>query len=137
MATKKSTGLIQGHATHRRTEVDYMATLLETVTLDDWKSVVTGAVTLAKSGDAQARNWLGQYLVGRPESKAPTAISVVVNQLRGHDAVVDRLSTPFINRHEMPSLYAPEPFAALVTQQIKDELNAKIKPANDGPANES
>jgi hypothetical protein len=51
MATRKpATGLIQGHATHHRTESDYMATILDTVTLDDWKDVVEGALVAAKGG---------------------------------------------------------------------------------------
>ena len=68
-----------------------MATLLESVTLDDWKEVVTGAVQAAKCGDAQARDWLGQHLVCKPESKAPTAVNVIVHQLQGKDKVLDTL----------------------------------------------
>ena len=47
--------LIRGVGTNRRTEGDYMAALLDTVTLDDWRDVVAGALQLAKGGDAQAR----------------------------------------------------------------------------------
>ena len=133
MATKKrtTTGLIPGHATHTRTQETYMGALLDAVSLDDWREVVTGAVQAAKGGDPQARNWLGQYLIGRPESKAPTPISVIVNQLQGHDPVVDRLATPFVNRHEFPSIY-PEPgaVAAHITQQIRLELNEKMQQEN-------
>ena len=43
MAKRKQTEYIQGHATHRRTEGDYMGVLLDAVTLDDWRGVVTGA----------------------------------------------------------------------------------------------
>jgi len=94
MATKKrtTTGLIPGHATHTRTQETYMGALLDAVSLDDWREVVTGAVQAAKGGDPQARNWLGQYLIGRPESKAPTAVNVIVNQLQGNDPVVNRLA---------------------------------------------
>jgi hypothetical protein len=56
MATNKRTnGLIPGHATHTRTQDSYMGALLDAVTLDDWREVVTGAVQAAKCGDAQAR----------------------------------------------------------------------------------
>ena len=55
MARKKQQELIRGHAAHRRTEGDYMGVLLETVTLDDWRAVVSNARTLAQAGDAQAR----------------------------------------------------------------------------------
>jgi hypothetical protein len=57
---KKQTELIQGRAAHRRTEGDYMAVLLETVTLDDWRGVVSTAKARAKAGDPQARAWLAQ-----------------------------------------------------------------------------
>jgi hypothetical protein len=56
MATNKRTnGLIPGHAMHTRTQDSYMGALLDAVTLDDWREVVTGAVQAAKCGDAQAR----------------------------------------------------------------------------------
>ena len=58
MGKRKQTEYIQGHATHRRTEGDYMGVLLDAVTLDDWRGVVTGALQAAKGGDPQARNWL-------------------------------------------------------------------------------
>jgi hypothetical protein len=93
MAIQKrtTTKLLPGSASHTRTQDCYMGALLDAVSLDDWREVVTGAVQAAKSGDAQARAWLGHYLVGRPESKAPTAVNVIVNQLRGRDPVVNRL----------------------------------------------
>ena len=56
MGKRKQTEYIQGHATHRRTEGDYMGVLLDAVTLDDWRGVVTGALKAAKGGDPQARN---------------------------------------------------------------------------------
>lgn len=46
---------IKGTAASRRTESDYMAALLETVTLDDWRDVVMATLAAAKNGDAQAR----------------------------------------------------------------------------------
>lgn len=56
MARQKQTaGYIRGTAAHRRTEGDYMSVLLDTVTLEDWRGVVTGALQAAKGGDASAR----------------------------------------------------------------------------------
>ena len=72
MARKKQAELIRGHAAHRRTVGDYVGVLLDGVTLDDWRDVVNNAKTAAKAGDPQARAWLAQYLMGRPEGKAPT-----------------------------------------------------------------
>ena len=124
MAKRKQTEYIQGHATHRRTEGDYMSVLLDTVTLDDWREVVTGALQAAKGGDPQARAWLGAYLVGRPESKAPTALNVIVNQLTGNDLVVnmlaDRLSSPTFD-------FEGNGNRAQITQQLKAELSEKMQ----------
>ena len=69
-----------------------MSVLLDTVTLDDWRDVVKGAMQAAKEGDPAARSWLAQYLVGKPAHNAPTPLTVVVQQLSGADKVVDRLT---------------------------------------------
>lgn len=124
MATKKRTlELIRGTATHRRTEGDYMGMLLDTVTLDDWRDVVQGALQEAKSGDPQARTWLAQYLIGRPESKAPTALNVIVNQLTGNDLVVNRLA----DKLTAPSFdFDGTGNRAQITQQLKAELATKV-----------
>ena len=128
MATKKRTPqLIRGHATHRRTEGDYMGALLDTVTLDDWRDVVAGALQAAKGGDAQARNWLAQYLVGRPEGKAPTPLSIVVQQLNGFDPLVNGLAKPTIDREKYPSLYTNDAYEAHIRSLVATELATKIK----------
>ena len=62
MAKRKQQNLVKGTAAHHRTESDYMATLLDTVTIEDWQDVVSHALLSAKQGDAQARAWLAQYL---------------------------------------------------------------------------
>lgn len=128
MATKKRTpDLIQGHATHRRTEGDYMGVLLDAVTLDDWRGVVTGALQAAKGGDPQARNWLAQYLVGRPEGKAPTPLNIVVQQLNGLDPLVNRLAKPMIDREKYPSMHTNDAYEAHIRALVATELATKIK----------
>ena len=94
MATKQTTPrFINGTAKSRATSTDYVAVLLENVSLDDWRDVVSGAVKAAKEGDAPARAWLAQYVMGRPEHTAPTPINVVVHQLQGQNEVVRRLTS--------------------------------------------
>jgi len=73
MTRRKQPDFIKGTAAHRRTEGDYLSVLLDTVTLDDWREVVGNTLQAAKDGDAQARSWLAQYLVGKPEIKAQTS----------------------------------------------------------------
>lgn len=130
MATKKRTHeLIRGTATHRRTEGDYMGVLLDTVTLDDWRDVVQGALQEAKGGDPQARTWLAQYLVGKPETKAPAAMTVVVNQLNGVDPLVNRLARRTINTALYPALHETDNYEDAIKAQFKAELNEKISNA--------
>ena len=128
MARKKQQELIRGHAAHRRTEGDYMGVLLEAVTLDDWRTVVNNAKTLAQAGDPQARAWLAQYLMGRPEGKAPTPLNIVVQQLNGADPLVERLARQAINRHKYPSMHSEDALddhiKALVAAELADKVRA-------------
>lgn len=128
MGRRKQTEYIKGTATHRRTEGDYLGVLLDTVTLNDWRSVVNGALQAAKAGDPQARNWLGQYLIGRPEGKAPTPMNIVVQQLSGADPVVERLSKPAIDRITYPSLHRNDDLEAHIRALVATELQTKVKP---------
>lgn len=123
----KQKNLIQGTATHCRTELDYMGALLDTVTIDDWRQVCEGAMELAKTGDAQSRAWLGQYLIGQAASKAPTCINVVVSQLQGENKVLDTLTrvlTP--SKFDFPDDNAAQ--KAQIKERLRIELQEKIKP---------
>ena len=95
-----------------------MSTLLDTVSLDDWKEVVTSTLQAAKDGDSSARMWLAQYLVGKPEGKAPTPLTVVVQQWSGEDPVASKLAKPIIDRAQYPMLHGDDDW--------KDELQAEI-----------
>ena len=79
-----------------------MAALLDTVTLEDWRDVVAGALQLGKGGVAQARAWLAQYLVGKASASAPTALTVHVNQWSGKDPLTERLARPLIQQEKFP-----------------------------------
>lgn len=134
MARRRKQGFIRGAGTHRRTECDYMGVLLDTVSLDDWQEVVTGTLQLAKSGDPAARAWLAQYLVGRPGAKAPTPLTVVVNQWSGKDPVAERLAKPLIDRELYPGLHENDDWEDGIRQEIAAELTAKLplpKPAEN------
>lgn len=104
-----------------------MSVLLDTVTLDDWRTVVSSALQDAKAGDAQARNWLAQYLVGKPEGKAPTPLTVVVQQLNGADPVVNGLAKPLIDRQRYPGTYMNDAQEDQIRALIAAELQQRIK----------
>lgn len=125
--TKRKQALVPGAGTHRRTESDYMAALLDAVTLDDWREVIVTTVQLAKAGDPQARAWLAQYLVGKPEAKAPTPLAVVVNQWSGRDPVAEKLAKPLIDRVRFPALHQDDDFEEQVRAAVAAELAAKAE----------
>ena len=50
----------------RSTEEKYLTSLQSAVTLKDWREIVDTAVSKAKRGDARARTWLSDYLLGPP-----------------------------------------------------------------------
>lgn len=126
MKNTKKASYVKGAARHRRTENDYMGTLLETVTLDDWQQVVASTLQAAKDGDASARNWLAQYLVGKPDGKAPTPLTVVVQQWSGDDPVVDSLSKPIVDRAQYPFLHENAELEELVRTEISVELTDRL-----------
>src|SRR5215469_11565465 len=90
--------LLRGRSKHRRTQSDYMAALLDRVTIDTWNEIVDATVAAAKSGDARARAWLAEYLVGKPQVEAPTPLAVIVQRIRGSDQLVNELAEPAIYR---------------------------------------
>ena len=132
---KQQNELLRGIGSHRRTESDYMGVMLDAVTLDDWRDVISSTLQLAKGGDPAARAWLAQYLVGKPQAKAPTPLTVVVNQWSGEDPVADRLATSMINRALYPSTHQNEAWQEDIRAAIATELAEKLPPSN-GPENQ-
>lgn len=128
MMARQKSKLLKGVGAHRRTESDYMGVMLDAVTLDDWRDVTTGTLQLAKGGDPSARAWLAQYLVGKPETKAPTPLTVVVNQWSGKDLVADRLAKPLIDRELYPSMHQNDAWQEGIRSAIASELNEKLPP---------
>ncbi len=104
-----------------------MGVLLSAVTLEDWRDVVNGAKAAAKAGDPQARTWLAQYLMGRPEGKAPTPLTVVVQQLNGADPLVERLAAPTIHRQKYPGVHANDRWEAQIRALVAAELADKVR----------
>jgi hypothetical protein len=125
MAKRKQQNLVKGTAAHHRTESDYMATLLDTVSMEDWQDVVSNALLSAKQGDAQARAWLAQYLVGKPAGKAPTPLTVVVQQLNNDSPLVNKLAKPIIDQYKYPGLHTNDDWEARIKAVIATELTDK------------
>jgi len=88
----------------------------------------------AKQGEAQARAWLAQYLVGKPAAKAPTPLTVVVQQLNGDNPLVNRLARPVIEQYRYPSLNQDnaleKQIKALVAAELAEKTNTSESIAN-------
>jgi hypothetical protein len=123
MARKKQS-YIKGPFTHRRTEADYMSVLLDAVPLEEWREVVSATVAAAKAGDATARAWLAQYLVGKPGATAPAPLTVIVQQLSGRDPLTERLAKRHIDRAKYPSFRENDDFDDAMRELIAGELRA-------------
>ena len=55
-----------GGRPRRCVEEKYLQALSRRVTMKDWEKVITVAIQFAKAGDARARQWLSDYLMGKP-----------------------------------------------------------------------
>ena len=47
-------------------QTKYLNSLVRLVKVADWKAIVTKAITQAKNGDKTARQWLAEYVIGKP-----------------------------------------------------------------------
>lgn len=84
----------------RRTEAEYLDAMVGRVTLKDWREIVDKAVIQAKRGDARARAWLSDYIMGPPVQRLEHGgtdgsaiehiIRVVRDENRAHDTDADR-----------------------------------------------
>jgi len=103
-----------------------MGVLLDAVSLDDWREVVAGALQMAKNGDSAARIWLAQYLVGKPDAKAPSPLTVVVQQWAGNDPVAAQLAEPLIEREKYPALYESDEWENGIRAEIAAEIAGRL-----------
>ncbi len=62
---------VKGHAPMggrptRAKEEQYYRILITACTMKDWKAIIEKAIDQAKKGDAVARKWLADYIIGAP-----------------------------------------------------------------------
>lgn len=85
-----------------------------------------GRCNWRKGGDAQARAWLAQYLVGKASASAPTALTVQVNQWSGKDPLTERLARPLIDQEQFPLAARDDALAVHIQDAIAAELVRKL-----------
>ena len=50
-------------------QTKYLKKIDTATSLKEWRAIIMRAIADAKRGDAKARQWLGDYLLGRPTQK--------------------------------------------------------------------
>ena len=63
---KVATGNKGGGRSARPKEEQYLAIMLKACSAEDWEKIVISAVVHAKAGDSRAREWLANYIIGKP-----------------------------------------------------------------------
>lgn len=113
---------VKGSATHRRHADDYIAATLEVVTIEEWKSIVEATIAAAKDGDKSARAWLSDYVLGKPESKAPSTLDVMARRYAGKDLLVEKIAHPHWEQQEFPFIEIEEASKRKFREQVRSEL---------------
>lgn len=96
--------------TKRPTEIEYLNILKQGVTPDDWQKIVRTAVSLAMAGDWKAREWLSNYLVGKPPQ---------ILELRGADAL---LLSEVLKRFSANGFTAGDVFEVMLQQMAESDM---------------
>lgn len=66
----------------RITELAYLRILMEACTPEKFREIVESTISAAKDGDAKARDWIGNYLLGSPDGKAAMLSALYINEQR-------------------------------------------------------
>jgi hypothetical protein len=80
----------------------YMAITAVGCTPDDWSEIIAAAVSSAKKGDAQARQFLARYLLGNATTPAPDLVSMAADEIAGVDRVTQRALTARMGKTLFP-----------------------------------
>lgn len=92
---------IKARVRHRRHSDDYINAMLDVVTIDDWQAITCAAVDAAKNGDNSARAWISNYILGKPDSTAPSALEAMVSRLSGNDRLVEEIARPHWEQYQL------------------------------------
>lgn len=83
-------------------EAAYAAVLREILTLGEWGIIVRAAILRAQNGDAQARQWLTDYAIGR----APQAVDI--RHVEGEEASLEEQFAGYSDEELLAILAAVE-----------------------------
>lgn len=91
MADRDSHGrYVKGHPggpgrPKRAVEADFLRALTDTVSPEDWRSIMGNVVEQAKAGDMKCISFLARYLLGTPSGEAPSLTGLAQEDAGGPD----------------------------------------------------
>ena len=97
----------------RATELSFLKKLRDTVTDAAWQKIVEAAINAAIAGDAKARDWLSNYLLGPPNGSR--LVELAVAELTGITTVTDKLV-------EMELQNTRSPMHQLVLAKVSEKI---------------
>jgi len=118
--------LLRGRSKHRRTQSDYMAALLDRVTIDTWtKSLTQQSLPPSPVMPGPAPGWIS---CRETTVEAPTPLAVIVQRISGNDQLVNELAIPAIYRAQYQDAEDAEEDSAnhAIKAQIAAELAERI-----------
>lgn len=124
---------IKARVRHRRHSDDYINAMLDVVTIDDWQAITSAAVDAAKNGDNSARTWISNYILGKPDSKAPSALEAMVSRLSGNDRLVEEIARPHWEQYQLPLDAMEESVRKKFRAEAEEELSSALE--TSGPTN--
>lgn len=66
-------------------ELRYYEITMQACTYKEWKAIVKRAVQDALRGDASARRWLSEYLIGKPEENIEAGLEILIRRINAED----------------------------------------------------
>jgi len=73
-----------------KTEEEYLRILRHAVKPADWEHIIYTAIAFAKANDARAREWLSDYLLGKPAQEVKLqAVGDLKIQLKWSDTEIE------------------------------------------------
>jgi len=95
----------------KKFEKDYLEAMADIVTLHDWEQIVVRAINDAVGGDAKARTWISDYLIGKPITRI-AAIQKIENTVMGEDERAELMRAVFSEQVAGGNILDVEPLNA-------------------------
>jgi len=120
----------------RAVERDFLVTLADEVTLDEWRLVVRRALEDAKEGDARARDWVSRYVLGTRRSLLALAADECTERTPVDDVFEAAVEARVQRAEEFRFRLAIDPTSVerrwAVAEEVEEAMGLAVEPDSDG-----